>query len=83
MSDEPHRFRVIEGGDQPKPYRARKKREAEILTCSTCEADTGVATALTLEMRQGRMIRDGKASGGTKGVYCAHCLARGKVTKLL
>lgn len=83
MTQDPKRFRVIEGGDQPRRYRARKKREAEILTCSTCEADTGVATALTLEMRQGRMIRDGKPTGGTKGVYCAHCMARGKLTKLL
>ena len=89
LPDEPSRFRVIEGGPaqdgkaQPKPYRARVRGEAELLTCWQCEIDIGIATALTFEMKQGRMVRDGKPEGGTKVIYCGHCLARGKLTKLL
>lgn len=81
--DEPQRFRIVEGGDKPKPYRARKRGEAELLTCRVCEADIGVATALTIETTSGRMVRDGKAEGGNRAVICVHCLARGIVTKLL
>jgi len=92
-NDEPRRFRVIEGGPQEegdfadprlrrKKYRA-KRGEAEILACHVCEEETGVSTALTLEMKQGRMIRDGKPEGGSKVIYCAHCLARGRLTRLI
>lgn len=89
VTDQPSRFRVIEGGPaedgnaQPKPYRARRRGEAELLTCRRCEVDIGVSTALTFEMKQGRMVRDGKPEGGTKAIYCGNCLARGKLTKLL
>ncbi|ANL84665.1 hypothetical protein [Rhizobium phaseoli] len=89
MADEPQRFRVIPGGPagdgeaKPKAYRARKRGEPEVLTCSECEKDTGVATALSFEMKQGRMIRDGVPFGGSKVIYCGHCLARGKLTKLI
>lgn len=80
---------MIEGGPagdgvaKPKAYRARKRGEPEVITCSVCEQDTGVATALTFEMKQGRMIRDGQPFGGSKVIYCGHCLARGKLTKLI
>lgn len=89
VTDQPSRFRVIEGGPagdgvaKPKAYRARHRGEAELLTCWQCEIDTGVSTALTFEMKQGRMIRDGKPEGGSKVIYCGHCLARGKLTKLI
>ncbi|ARO24753.1 hypothetical protein TAL182_CH03007 [Rhizobium sp. TAL182] len=89
MADEPQRFRVIPGGPagdgeaKPKAYRARKRGEPEVLTCSECEKDTGVATALSFEMKQGRMIRDGVPFGGSKVIYCGHCLARGKLTRLI
>ena len=89
MTDKPQRFRVIEGGPagdgvaKPKAYRARKRGEPEVITCSVCEQDTGVATALTFEMKQGRMIRDGQPFGGSKVIYCGHCLARGKLTRLI
>lgn len=89
MSDKPQRFRVIPGGPagdgkaQPKAYRARKRGEPEVLTCSVCEQDIGVATAVTFEMKQGRMIRDGQPFGGSKVIYCGHCLARGKLTRLI
>ena len=83
MSDDPQRFRVIDGTAKPKPYRARKRGQAELLTCWQCEQDTGVASAHTLETKQGRMVRDGKPEGGSKVIICADCLARGKVTRLL
>lgn len=61
-----NRFRVIEGGDTPKPYRARKKGAAEPLVCK-CGSST------TIEVRTGRMIRDGKVTGGTRQIACFHC----------
>lgn len=60
------RFTVIEGGDKPKPYRARKRGEAEPLVC-TCGSTASV------EIKLGRMIRDGKPEGGTKQVRCYDC----------
>ena len=89
MTDKPQRLRLIQGGPagdgvaRPKSYRARKRGEPEVLTCSTCEVDTGVATALTFEMKQGRMIRDGAPFGGSKVIYCGGCLSRGKLTRLV
>jgi hypothetical protein len=89
MADQPQRLRLIQGGPagdgeaKPKAYRARKRGEPEVLTCSECEKDLGVATALSFEMKQGRMIRDGQPFGGSKAIYCGHCLARGKLTKLV
>ncbi len=83
MTDQPHRFRVIEGGERPKPHRARKRGQAEKLLCHVCEADIGVGTATTMDVKLGRFIRDGKPEGGTKAIICAHCLGRGKVTILV
>lgn len=83
MTDKPHRLRVIDGGDKPKRYRARHRGEAELLTCGTCEADIGIATATTMEVSQGRMVRDGKPEGGSKVIICVGCLGRGKITRLL
>ncbi len=87
MTD-PQRFKVIEGGPtgdgaaKPKAYR-RKRGQVEPLLCHICEEDTGVATAVSFEAKMGRMIRDGKPEGGTKAIYCLHCLTRGKVTRLV
>ena len=83
MADQPQRFPVIEGGSKPKPYRARKRGQVEKLLCHVCEADTGTATATTMDVKLGRMIRDGKPEGGTKALVCVGCLARGKVTILV
>lgn len=89
MTDQPSRFRVINGGPaengkaEPKAYRARHRGDPEMLTCWQCEVDIGVATAMTMEVKQGRMVRDGKPEGGTRMIVCAHCLARGKTTILL
>lgn len=82
MADQPQRFRVIPGGETPKPYRARKRGQAEKLLCHVCEADTGTATATTMDVKLGPMIRDGRPEGGSKALACVHCLARGKVTIL-
>lgn len=84
MTDTPHRFRVIEGGNKPKPFRApRKRKEPEPLHCHVCEVDKGHGGAVTMAVKLGEMIRDGKPYGGTKAVICAHCLGRGKVTILI
>lgn len=83
MTDEPKRFRVIEGGNTPKRHRASKRGEPEKLLCHVCEADTGTATATTMDVKLGRFIRDGRPEGGTRAVMCCHCLARGKVTILV
>lgn len=83
MADQPHRFRVIEGGSKPKPHRARKRGEAEKLLCHVCEVDIGVGTAATMDVKLGRWMRDGKPEGGTKAIVCVHCLARGKFTILV
>lgn len=84
MSDTPQRFRVIEGGSKPKPSRApRKSKAPEPLSCHACEADKGHSGAVTMTVKLGQMVRDGKPYGGTKAVICAHCLARGKVTILI
>ncbi|RVV99679.1 hypothetical protein EKE94_03070 [Mesobaculum littorinae] len=87
--DTPQRFRVIPGGPagdekpKPKPYRTRKRGAAQLLTCWQCELDTGVSGATTMEVKQGRMVRDGKPEGGSRAIICVDCLAMGKVTHLL
>ncbi|MDA4848024.1 hypothetical protein [Hoeflea poritis] len=83
MSNELQRFRVVKGDGKPKSYRARKRGEVEQLTCQVCEAETGVATSLTYEGQASPMIADGKLIDSTPGLYCVHCLSRGKVTRLL
>lgn len=60
------RFRVIEGGEDPKPYRARKRGDAEPLICKC-------GSAASIQVTLGRMIRDGKPEGGTKQIRCADC----------
>lgn len=81
--DQPQRFRVIQGGEKPKPYRKRHRKDAELLTCSTCERDIGVSTTATFEGKLGTMVRGGRAEGGTKALFCLRCLSRGKLTQLL
>lgn len=77
MPDDLSRFRIIEGGGKPKRYRARKRGDAELLTCPVCDA------AITTEVKLGRMVRDGKPEGGTRAILCAMCLSKGKVTRLI
>lgn len=67
MTDKPARFRVIQGGDAPKPYRSRKKGEAELLICPRCNSNASETVIL------GRMVRDGRPEGGTKQIRCADC----------
>ena len=63
---DPERFKVIHGGDKPKPYRARNKRDPEPLVCP-CGSST------TIETKAGRMIDDNRIKGGTKQIRCYHC----------
>jgi hypothetical protein len=84
VTDTPQRFRVIDGGGKPKAFRApRKRSEPEPLSCHACETDKGHTGAVTITVKLGEMVRDGKPYGGTKAVICAHCLSRGKVTILI
>jgi hypothetical protein len=66
VTDNPQRFRLIEGGDKPKRYRARNKGDAEPLVCK-CGSST------VIETKTGVMLKDGKPSGGTKIIRCYHC----------
>lgn len=66
MIDDP-RFKLIQGGNKPKPYRARKKGDPEPLVCSKCNSTA------TIEVKLGRMIDDGKIKGGTRQIRCADC----------
>lgn len=66
MTDKPQRFRVIEGGDTPKPYRARKRGDPELLVCPCGSANT-------IETKTGVMLVDGKPRGGTKMLRCYDC----------
>lgn len=66
MSNEPNQFKVIEGGGKPKPYRKRVRGQSEPLICKC-------GSAASIEIKVGRMIRDGKPEGGTKQIRCADC----------
>jgi len=61
-------FSVIDGGDKPKAYRKRYKTEPEPLIC-VCGSATSV------EVKTGRMIVDGKITGGVKQILCIDCKA--------
>jgi hypothetical protein len=86
--DKPQRLRLIQGGPAndgkaaPKRYRAAKPGQIEQLTCRVCEADTGIATSLGVYAIQSPMWKAGKVTGGTKAMYCLHCMVRGVTTKL-
>lgn len=76
------RLKVIDGGSAPQSgTRRRRKGDAELLLCRTCEADTGTATSAWITVKLGLMVRAGKTEGGQAAVVCAHCLARGKITR--
>ena len=75
-------------GDRPaaKP-RAGKRRllaDDEQVTCYQCMHDLKVETSAVVEIIVApRRSPENKKTGGTKQWVCAHCLARGKVTKLI
>lgn len=73
------KFRVIEGGDTPKPY--HKRGLPQQIICRTCEVDIGIATSLWMTATQSPMSDGNRVIGGTKVTICAHCLMRGKVTQ--
>lgn len=66
------------------PWRRQSLAESEQVTCWQCKKDIGIATSAVIEVTVAprRTPRNTKA-GGTKQWACAHCLARGKVTKLI
>lgn len=82
MTDKPD-LRAIEGGNKPKPYARREKRDLEQVVCRVCEADVGVATSMAIKARSCPMSPGlGKITRGTDAWICAYCLARGKVTEM-
>lgn len=71
--------------DKPrKGYRRTALDQDEQVTCWKCEQDIGVATSAVVEVliAPRRTPRNTQA-GGTKEWVCAHCLARGEITKLI
>lgn len=78
---------AVEGdrpADKPRAGRRRALGEDEQVTCYVCLKDVGIETSATVEITQApRRSPTGKKVGGTKVHACAHCLARGKVTKLI
>lgn len=77
--DKPKRFRVVEGGNEPKPYHHGKLKQ---LICRTCEEDTGVSTGGPwLQAVGSAWEEDGEVvEFGEPILYCPWCLARGKLT---
>ena len=70
--------------DKPRAGRRTALDQDEQVTCPQCLADTGVETSGMVEVTVApRRSPAGKKTGGTKQWVCAHCLARGKVTKLI
>lgn len=71
-------FRVIDGAAAPDTpaERVRKRLRAAkppvLLQCPRC------ASREVIETRIGMLLRDGKASGGTKTRICAACLLQGQ-----
>ena len=78
---------TVEGdrpADKPRAGRRRALGEDEQVTCYVCLKDVGVETSAVVEVTVApRRSPAGKKVGGTKQWVCAHCLARGKVTKLI
>jgi hypothetical protein len=77
----------IEGdrtAEKPRAGRRTALDQDEQVTCWQCELDTGIATSAVVEVTVApRRSPAGKKVGGTKQWVCAHCLARGKVTRLI
>lgn len=77
----------IAGGrpaDLDRAGRRRDLSEDEQVTCYQCLKDTGVETSAVVEVTLAPRRRpDGRKTGGTKSWVCAHCLARGVITKLI
>lgn len=67
MADNPTRFTVIQGGEQPKPYRARTKHEGERIVCRGCNGSTWEEVVTGLMWYKGRIV------GGSKQWACQTC----------
>lgn len=81
MTDKP-KFTVIDGvTDTPRQKAEKLKKErpgaAHLLTCFRCGSST------VLEVKTGVIVKNGKASGGTKQLICAFCFMKGQSVTLL
>ena len=78
---------VVDGdrlADKPRAGRRRGLDEDEQVTCYQCLVDIGIETSAVVEVVVApRRSPQNKRTDGTKQWVCAHCLARGKVTKLI
>jgi transcription elongation factor Elf1 len=77
------RFTVIDGTpppDTPKERvraRLRKTAAPEIIQCHRCGGRE------VIETKTGVLLKDGKATGGTKALHCANCWMKGERVVLL
>lgn len=75
------RFKVIDGGDTPRPY--HKRGQWQQWVCRVCEHDVGVATSMTVAADMaGGFTPKGQYRQGEATRICAHCLSRGKITRV-
>ena len=82
MADKPA-LTVIPGGNKPKRTVRKQKGDLEQWLCRICEHELGVATSALIKVKLSPMTEGlGKIRGGTDAWVCAHCLSRGKVTRV-
>lgn len=74
------RFRVIEGGNQPKSH--HKRGQYQQIECHVCLSDTQISTSLVTRAVQSPMRKENKITGGTQVFICLYCVMRGKITVL-
>lgn len=82
MTDDagPKRFRVVEGSNVRRAWSKRDSHDFEQLVCRVCEIDIGVATSTFIETHHAPHEQNGQIIRTTKGLMCAYCLSRGKIT---
>lgn len=83
MESSHNRLKVLRGGGERKSYAKKSKDDVEQVVCRECEADTGVATSTWIPATIAPMIQGNDVIGGTSGLICAHCLSRGKVSRVV
>jgi len=80
MIDLPDRFQVIEGGAEPRRDRRDHPDGHEVLTCPTCEWETGLETSMFIEAAVAPMTCKQRVVVQSKTLICVYCLMRGKIT---
>jgi len=65
------------------PFAKRDPQDFEQIVCRQCEIDIGVASSTFIEAHLAPFEQRGEIVRTTKSLICAHCLARGKVTRAM